>query len=158
MHASLVRRMQPDHSLSENKFNRSGSSILRHRQFVLFLIVGGAAALVNFGSRIALSHWLSFSAAIVVAYLAGMITAFALNRAIVFRAPQNELQHQIFWFIAVNIAAVLQTLLVSLLLTHIVFPRVGFSWHAEAVAHAIGVAVPVVTSFMGHKALTFKGA
>lgn len=150
--------MQPDHLLGENRPNGSDCSSLRHRQFALFLLVGGVAALVNFGSRIALSHWLSFSVAIVVAYVAGMITAFTLNRAIVFRAPQNELQHQIFWFVAVNIAAVLQTLLVSLLLTRVVFPRVDFSWHAEAVAHAIGVAVPVVTSFVGHKALTFKGA
>ena len=48
------------------------------RQFVLFLATGGFAALVNFGSRILLSHWLSFSWAVVLAYLAGMGTAFVL--------------------------------------------------------------------------------
>jgi len=150
--------MQPNHSPGKDRPDANAASALQHRQFALFLAVGGTAALINFGARIVLSHWLSFSAAIVLAYVIGMITAFVLNRAIVFRTPQNGIHHQVFWFIAVNIAAVLQTLLVSLLLTRIVFPRAGFFWHSEAVAHAIGVAVPVVTSFIGHKALTFRGA
>lgn len=131
---------------------------VKHRQFILFLLAGCAAALINFGSRIVLSYWVSFTSAIVLAYLVGMITAFVLNRIIVFRSPQNRLHHQMFWFIAINIAAVLQTLGVSLLLVDIVFPRAGFYWHAETVAHAIGIAVPVLSSFVGHKMLTFKGA
>ncbi len=56
----------------------------------------------------------------------------------------------------VNLAEVLQTLLVSLLLTNIVFPHIGFAWHIETVAHAIGVTVPIATSFVGHKKLSFR--
>lgn len=150
--------MLPDDLANVSAAKAQQASMLRRRQFVLFLAVGATAALINFGSRIVLSNWLSFSVAIVLAYLIGMIMAFVLNRVIVFRTPQNGIHHQVLWFVAVNVAAVVQTLLVSLLLTHVVFPYVAFVWHAETVAHAIGVAVPAVTSFVGHKALTFKGA
>jgi putative flippase GtrA len=36
------------------------------------------------------------------------------------------------------------------------FPAMGMRFHPETLAHAIGVAVPVFTSYFGHKALTFK--
>lgn len=126
------------------------------KQFVYFVLTGGIAAAVNVGSRILLNCWMPYSAAIVVAYLFGMLTAFALNRLFVFRETVNPLHHQALWFTLVNIAAVLQTLVVSLLLAKIVFPRIGFHWHQETVAHAIGVGIPVISSFIGHKYLTFR--
>lgn len=127
-----------------------------NRQFALFVVAGGLAACINFFSRMLLSHWLAYSAAIVVAYVLGMITAFILNRLLVFKQVSHSMRHQVFWFTMVNVAAVLQTLAISLLLAEWLFPRIGFLWHPETVAHAFGVAVPVVTSFVGHKYLTFK--
>jgi len=127
-----------------------------NKQFALFIVAGGIAACVNFFSRILLSHWLAYSAAIVVAYVLGMITAFVLNRLLVFKQVSHSIRHQVFWFTMVNLAAVLQTLAISLLLAEWAFPRIGFVWHPETVAHAFGVAVPVVTSFVGHKYLSFK--
>jgi putative flippase GtrA len=53
---------------------------------------------------------------------------------------------------------VLQTLAISLLLADWLFPCIGFIWHTETIAHAFGVAVPVMTSFVGHKYLSFKSA
>ncbi len=127
-----------------------------NRQFLLFLITGGLAALVNFFSRIAFSHWMSYTPAIILAYGCGMVTAFALNRLFVFRHSINRLHHQMLWFTVVNLFAVAQTILVSLLLAEYVFPRMAMTWHAESVAHAVGVLVPVATSFLGHKHLTFR--
>lgn len=127
-------------------------------QFMGFLVAGGIAALVNFCSRIALNHWMPYSAAIMVAYLVGMVTAFVLNKLFVFRETVNPLHHQAFWFTLVNLAAVLQTLAVSLLLARWVFPAIHFNWHGETVAHAFGVAAPVLTSFIGHKHLSFRNA
>jgi putative flippase GtrA len=125
------------------------------RQGVLFLIAGGIAACVNFFSRIALNSWIPYAAAIVVAYALGMITAFVINRAFVFTDANNKLHHQVLWFTAINIAAVLQTLAISLLLAKVIFPRAGFYWHAETLAHAVGIVVPVVTSYWGHKRFSF---
>lgn len=126
------------------------------QQFIGFLVAGGIAAAANVGSRIVLNRWMPYTAAIVLAYIVGMIVAFVLNRLFVFRETVNPLHHQAFWFTVVNLAAVLQTLAVSLLLARLVFPNVGFHWHDETVAHAFGVAVPVITSFIGHKHLSFR--
>ena len=125
-------------------------------QLVKFILAGGTAAAVNFGSRILLSLWLPYEAAIVVAYLIGMLTAFVLNRAFVFAQVENTLRSQVSWFIAINLAAVLQTLLISLLLARVLFPAIGMEFHPETLAHAVGVAVPVITSYLGHRRFTFR--
>ncbi|OQP37065.1 GtrA family protein [Xanthomonas euvesicatoria] len=126
------------------------------RQFALFLIAGGTAAVVNFGSRILLSHWLNYVPAIIIAYCLGMVTAFSLNKLFVFERSDKQLYKQIIWFVLVNIAAVIQTLLISLALARIIFPYLAIDFHAETLAHGIGVAVPVVTSYIGHKYLSFS--
>jgi putative flippase GtrA len=125
------------------------------RQFVLFLAAGGLAAAVNFGSRILLSQWLHYVPAIVIAYCLGMITAFTLNKLFVFSDAGNRLHHQVLWFIAINLAAVAQTIVISLLFARWVLPALGVDFHNETIAHAIGVAVPVVTSYIGHKRFSF---
>jgi putative flippase GtrA len=126
-------------------------------RFVRFLAAGGLAAAANFGSRILLSEVMPYVPAIIIAYSIGMTTAFILNRLFVFDDAANNMREQIVWFTLVNIAAVLQTVLISLLFARIVFPWMGFDWHVETVAHGIGVAVPVVTSYYGHRKLTFRG-
>nr|WP_045771075.1 GtrA family protein [Xanthomonas albilineans] len=126
------------------------------KQFVLFLIAGGLAAVVNFGSRIVLSHWLRYVPAIFIAYCFGMITAFLLNRFFVFSNAGNRLYQQIIWFVAINSIAVAQTILVSLLLVHHLLPAMHVEFHNETIAHAIGVAIPVITSYIGHKHLSFS--
>jgi putative flippase GtrA len=128
------------------------------KQFIIFIVVGGIAAIANFCSRIYINHWLSYSASIWLAYLIGMITAFVLNRIFVFSTTSNRLHQQIFWFTIVNLVAVLQTWIISLLLARHMFPWMGFTWHPETVAHAFGVATPVITSYFGHKYLSFRQA
>lgn len=122
----------------------------------MFLIAGGLAACVNFGSRIALSQWMHYVPAIVIAYCLGMTTAFLLNRAFVFRSATNGMGSQAFWFIVVNLAAVLQTLAISLLLARWLLSLLGIDFHNETLAHAVGVAVPVLTSYFGHRYLSFR--
>ena len=126
------------------------------KRFVYFALAGGLAALCNFGSRILLSQIFSYSIAIVLAYLIGMVTAFVLNRTFVFPEGNESIRKQAGWFVAVNLFAVLQTLAISLLLARFVFPATGFEFHPETVAHAVGVAVPIFSSYIGHKRLTFR--
>jgi putative flippase GtrA len=129
---------------------------LFQRQFLLFLLASGVAALANFGSRILLGMVMPYVPSIVLAYLVGMGTAFVLNRAFVFRDAHTHLRHQAFWFVAVNVAAVLQTIVVSLLLARWLLPALGVDWHVETLAHAVGVAVPAFTSYLGHRHITFR--
>lgn len=122
----------------------------------MFLLVGGFAAAVNFGSRIALGTVLNYVPSIVVAFCLGMVTAFVLNRALVFKSASNAIHHQAAWFVAINGLAMIQTVLVSLALARWVLPGLGVQQYAETIAHAVGVAVPVVTSYFGHKYLSFS--
>jgi putative flippase GtrA len=125
-------------------------------QFFRFLVAGGIAACVNFGSRFALSLALPYPAAICLAYLAGMVTAFLLNRQFVFPEGNESTTRQALWFTAVNALALLQTLAISLLLARWVLPAIGWPLDVEASAHAVGVAVPIVTSYFGHRHLSFR--
>jgi len=126
------------------------------RRFILFIAASGLAAVANFGSRIALSQFMPYVPAIILAYLVGMATAFLLNRTYVFKDADKPLASQVTWFVAVNALALLQTLLVSLLFSHIVFPWMGLTFHPETLAHALGVIAPAVVSYFGHKHFTFR--
>lgn len=125
-------------------------------QFVRFLVAGGMAATANYGSRFLFSQWVGYGAAIVLAYLVGMTVAFVLMRQHVFLASSGALAPQVFKFAAVNVLAVLQTLLISLLLAHWVLPAMGVVTLTEAIAHLVGVLVPVVSSYFCHRLLTFR--
>ncbi len=127
------------------------------RQFMLFVVAGGLAAVANFLSRIGLGIFLPYAVSIVIAYAIGMLTAFLLNRAFVFKGASSPVSTQAGWFVAVNLLAVMQTLLISLLLARWLFPTVGMDFHPETLAHAVGVVVPVFTSYLGHKHLSFRG-
>ena len=124
--------------------------------FPRFLVAGGIAALANMGSRWLFDLALPYVPSIVLAYLVGMTTAFLLNRRYVFTASGNGLGRQVWWFCVVNAAALLQTLVVSQVLARWLLPWLGWQWHAETVAHVVGVIVPVFTSYIGHKRLTFR--
>jgi len=125
------------------------------RRFALFVVAGGIAALVNIASRIALNLVMPYEVAIVVAYVCGMTTAYALNKLFVFERSGRAVTDEYVRFTLVNLVAVAQVWLVSVGLARLLFPAVGFTWHAETVAHVIGVIVPVFTSYLGHKHFSF---
>jgi putative flippase GtrA len=125
-------------------------------QFLRFLVAGGIAAVANFGSRFVLSMFFSFGVAVFLAYLVGMLVAFLLMRGHVFNASQGPLAQQVTKFIGVNLLAVFQTLAISLLMARWLLPSVGIQNHVEALGHLVGVLVPVITSYFGHKFLTFR--
>ena len=132
------------------------ASAFASRQFLGFLLTGGFAAAVNFGSRILYNKAMSFSAAVVCAYITGMITAFVLNKLFVFRESRQAVHHAAGYFVLVNLVAVAQTWAISMLLLHWVLPWLGVSAYAREIAHAVGVVVPVFTSYLGHKHLSFR--
>jgi putative flippase GtrA len=126
------------------------------KDFLKFLLAGGFAAAVNWGSRIVYNIWMPYSAAIIVAYITGMITAFVLTKLFVFTRSTQSTGRSVFFFTLVNLVAVLQTWAVSIGLAYYVFPRAGITWHARDLAHLVGVIVPVFTSYVGHKKWSFK--
>lgn len=126
------------------------------RQFLSFLLTGGIAAAVNFTSRIVYNRWVDFSIAVVLAYLTGMITAFVLAKLFVFSDSKQGLHRSAMFFCLVNAVAVLQTWAISMALAYYVLPSLGFTRYVREISHAVGVAVPVFTSYVGHKRWSFR--
>ena len=125
------------------------------QRFVLFLVAGGLAALVNILSRIAFNWIMPYEVAIVVAYLCGMTAAYLLNKRFVFEASGRSVTSEYTRFALVNLLAIAQVWIVSVGLARLVFPAIGFTWHADTVAHVIGVIVPAFTSYLGHRHFSF---
>lgn len=128
----------------------------KSRQFLVFLLTGGFAAAVNFGSRILYNHWFSFSTAVVLAYITGMITAFVLAKLFVFKGTKQDVMRSAMWFVLVNLLAVAQTWVISMALAYYILPALHIEQFRPEIAHAIGVMIPVFTSYLGHKHFSFR--
>lgn len=127
-------------------------------EFVRFIIVGGIAALVNFLSRLFFSEWMSFRYAVFAAYIIGMLTAFILSKLHVFEASGRHPGHELFYFTMVNLVAVVQVWGISVGLAEYLFPAIEFTFYPQEVAHLIGLSIPVLSSYFGHKYLSFAKA
>lgn len=126
------------------------------KQFSYFLMSGGVAAGLNWGSRFLFSEFVRFEVAVVLAFLVGLLSGFILMRVFVFDGIGKPVASQVGWYVIVNLFALLQTLAISVVLARWVLPSIGIVNGGEALAHLVGVLVPVVTSYFGHKLLTFR--
>lgn len=124
-------------------------------EFGRFLVTGGVAAGVNVVSRWLFDLVMPFEVAVVVAYLAGMITAYTLSKLFVFSRSGRSVSDEFLRFAIVNVVALAQVWVVSVGLARYVFPAIDFTWHADDVAHVIGVVIPAVTSYLGHRHFSF---
>ena len=126
------------------------------RDFLRFLLTGAFAALVNLASRYVLTPILGFGASVLVAYVIGMITAYVLFRLLVFGGSDRSIVSEVYRFAIVNIVALGLVWTVSVGLARVLFPAVGYSWHAEDIAHLVGVCIPAISSYIGHAKYTFQ--
>lgn len=127
-----------------------------HTEFILFLLVGGLAAGINFLSRIGFSEFFSYRVAILLAYLVGMLTAFLLSKHYVFEQSGRSYKEELRDFTIVNLFAVIQVWLISVGLAEYLFPYLNFTFYHEEIAHLIGLAIPAITSYFGHKYFSFR--
>jgi len=126
------------------------------RQFVLFLVSGGVAAALNWGSRFLFSLWMPFEWAVVCAFGVGLATGFVLMRTLAFEGRGKPALPQAGRYAIVNAAALAQTWIVSMLMARWVLPAMGITEQAEPLGHLVGVLFPVLTSFFAHRLYTFR--
>jgi putative flippase GtrA len=124
--------------------------------FVRFVLIGGAAAALNIAVRALLGLYLAFEWAVALAFPVALSFAFAANRCWVFAQRATDWRIAYWRFFLVNLAALAQVWLISVGFYRLLFPMIGFTWHAELVAHTVGVLSPVVTSYYAHKHYSFK--
>jgi putative flippase GtrA len=127
-------------------------------QFLRFLATGGFAVVANLGSRYLLNQVISFEFAVVVAYLIGMSSAYALARLFVFRMSGRSVVTELRRFAIVNVFALMMVWIISVSLAFYLFPALQFTWHSNDIAHFVGVIAPAVTSYIGHQYYTFRPA
>ena len=126
------------------------------RQFITFILTGGFAAAVNFGSRFLYNTFVDFPVAVTLAYLTGMVTAFVLAKVFVFQGASHSTAKSAALFALVNVFAFAQTWIVSMILAYHLLPSLGVHQFDKAIASAVGIAIPVFTSFVAHKYITFR--
>ena len=126
------------------------------RQFIVFIVTGGFAAAVNFGSRFFYNTFVDFPMAVTLAYLTGMVTAFILAKLFVFQSSSHSMAKSAALFAMVNVFAFAQTWIVSMVLAYHLLPAMGIHEFDKAIASAVGISIPVFTSFIAHKYITFR--
>ena len=126
------------------------------QQFINFLFSGGIAASLNWGSRPLFSSLVQFEIAVALAYMVGLFSGFTLMRLFVFLGDKRPVITQLVKYIAVNLFVLPQTLIISSILARWALPLLSIIDYAESLAHGIGIFVPVITSYFGHKYFTFR--
>lgn len=129
---------------------------LLNRPFIRFALSGGIAGLANILSRMALSQITNYSAAIVIAFLIGMTTAYVLMKQFVFQETGQRISHEYIRFGIVNMISLAQVWIISIILLKITFPLINNKNISETLSHSIAVFTPVITSYFLHKYFTFK--
>ncbi|WGD28377.1 GtrA family protein [Ancylobacter sp. WKF20] len=125
-------------------------------RFLLFLVAGAIAATVNIVARILLNYVVPFEVAVALAFPIALTVGFFLNRHYVFDADTGAVGGQYARFLMVNLVALGHVWVISVGLAGWVLPAIGYDYHRELVAHAIGVASPIFTSYFLHKFFTFR--
>jgi putative flippase GtrA len=139
---------------------RFGNAVLGMRvamtsRFVRFLSTSGVAAFVNLLARYVLNHAMRYEVAVALAFPFGVLTAYVLAKAFVFEASSLPVRSQLARFTAINLLALVVVWTVSVVLARITFPWMGLSWHANDLAHLIGVASPAVFAYVAHQRYSF---
>lgn len=123
-------------------------------EFLRFLGVGGIAALANLVARYLLDFVMPFEAAVVLAYMVGMVVGFFLFQKMLFGGGGVEAK-RVMRFIWVNIFGATLAWAVSSIMARLVLPAIGWEWHMFEVAHLFGVGAPAISSYFLHKHYTF---
>ncbi len=125
-------------------------------QFARFLLTSGTAALVNLIVRYKINLVMPYEAAVALAFPFGVLTAYSLARTFVFEPSSIPMRSQLTRFTAINLVALIMVWGVSVGLARFVFPGIGLSWHADDLAHFIGVASPAGFAFVAHRRFSFQ--
>lgn len=129
--------------------------LLQMPQPVRFILVGGAAALINWLVRFPLSYIMPFAAAVAAANVIGMVFGFVSYRLFVFPDSRRLVTHQLRDFIVVNLVSMVVVVLVSVLFADFLLPLLGWRWQVEAISHAVGIGAGAVSNYFGHRQFSF---
>jgi putative flippase GtrA len=133
------------------------------KQFLVFLLVGGTAALVNFSSgalvRLYRTSYSAYVASVTLGFMLGTMVSFVLNRRFTFRASDEAVAPQAFRFVVVALGSVV----VSVVVASVVL----WAWElagsialtraeVESLGHVSAIGVCTVYNFLAMKFFAFR--
>ena len=128
-------------------------------QFLRFVLANSFAAGINIFTRF-LGSLVMFDAwAVVAGFCAGLSTSYLLCRGFVFQTVRRASMAEVLRFTVINLLALALTWLVyHLSLQWLVSAQIGSATNQtlRTSAHALGVAAPVLFSFVAQKTFTFR--
>jgi putative flippase GtrA len=133
-------------------------SLYLSMQFARFLVVGGVALSLHWLSRFIFNVFVSYAWAIPLAYLVGVLVAFALNKLYVFPYSSHSLKSEMFFFFVVSITAFPVVWAAAYVLGEWIFATWMGRQAALALGHGTAILLPVFVNFLLHKFITFRGA
>jgi putative flippase GtrA len=125
-------------------------------KFLRFLMAGGVAAALQWGSRFGFSQLTTYSNSVLLAYLVGLISGFILSRVFVFQSTSGSLGKQALLFVLVNLAGLPLVWGLSIFLGTVFLPNFLAEFEAQALGNGIAILSPVAVNFILHKYFTFR--
>jgi len=133
------------------------------KQFVVFLLVGGTAALVNFFSgALVRAYWTSYPAyvaGVTLGFVLGTVVSFILNRRFTFKTSDQAMTSEAFRFAVVALGAVLVSVAVAsvVLWTWELVDRVLVTRaQVETLGHICAIGLCTVYNFLAMKFFAFR--
>lgn len=133
-------------------------SRLLSAQFFRFVLANSFAAFINILARFLGSLMMVDAWAVVAGFCAGLSASYMLSRGFVFQMERRASLSEILRFTGINLLALALTCLVYNLSLHwLVAAGMGSETNQmlRTSAHALGVAAPVLLSFVAQKTFTF---
>ena len=133
-------------------------------QFLVFLVVGGIAALINFTSGYLFrksfyqfNHYYEIS--ILAGFTIGTLVSFILNKSITFKAYDEKTSFQFIKFIIAAIVSILLATAVGFLIKKllVMFDSIPIIiWNMENVAHFLTIGIMTMYNFVIIKFFAFN--
>ena len=125
--------------------------IFASRQFLAYLLFGGIATIVDWGTYwlFLYSLGLHYSLAVTFSFMLGSLTNFSLNKYLNFKNRYKKLHNQFVLYLLIAIIG----LLFTILLMWICIELLSID---EFLARVIATAITLIYNFLGHKFITFN--
>lgn len=149
---ALARRAEKQRKVPKSRFL---ADVFLTRQFLTFVVVGIAAAALHWLFRYFINMFVSYQAALVIAYALSLGTGFILTRRFVFPLSRKSLAHQASFFFGFHLSMFPVVIGVSYLLSEYVLAGHFGPGVARGIAHAGAVMLPAGVNFLLQKYVAF---
>jgi len=135
--------------------SRIRSDVFLSRQFVLFIVVGVAAASLHWLYRYVANQFVGYESALIIAYAISLVTGFTLTKHFVFPLSEKPVAQQATLFVAFHLSMFPVVYGIAFILSEFVLNQFMEQEMARGSAHALAVVAPAMVNFLLQKYIAF---